>query len=172
MLSKCYEQRATQVGLVASSSTVSDCSLDGSPIPLDRLALLSSVQIADIVSTQQPGDCQDHADDYDWSFHLIPIQDLRCCNEDGEEPEGGWKRAYQRHQESDRAAVSGGSPEYAGRQKWLRTWSFDTAIYPIFVVLEGGQYRLLDGYHRLAAAFWHDTAKVFAFVGQSKSFLD
>ena len=149
-------------------ATVSDCGLDGLPIPLDQLAIISSVQIANIVSTQQPGNGQDHADDYDWSFQIISIQDLRCCNEDGEEPDGGWKRSYLRHQESDRAAVSSGSPEYAGRQDWLRTWSNNTAIYPIFVVMEDGQYRLLDGYHRLAAAFWHGIDKVSAFVGRPK----
>ncbi|NTF17454.1 ParB N-terminal domain-containing protein [Agrobacterium rubi] len=41
-------------------------------------------------------------------------------------------------------------------------------MYPLFVVLDDGQYRILDGYRRLAAAFWHEVKVVAVFVGSPK----
>lgn len=148
--------------------TCDDCTLDGRPLRIDQLAKLSSDDIASVVGLQMPGNDVDDADDYTWTYRIIDLNDLRRCDEDGEEPDGGWKAAYLRHQESDRAAVLGGSPEYEGRAKWLEEWVESTPMYPLFVILEGGQYRILDGYHRLAAAFWHEAPNVAVFVGVPK----
>lgn len=149
-------------------TTVPDCTLDGSPIPIDSLASLTSAQIARIVGVQAPGGSNEDAAEYDWSFCCLDLESLRCCNEDGDEPDGGWKAAYLRHQENDALAVANGSPEYAGRQEWLAQWAGNTAIYPIFMIEDDDGYRLWDGYHRLAGAFWHDAPQVAVFLGRPK----
>lgn len=148
--------------------TCPDCNLDGESLRIDQLHELSSDNIARIVGVQAPGNDLDDADDYTWAFQIVKLNELRHCAEDGDEPDGGWKAAYLRHQESDRIAVLEGSPEYEGRAEWLEEWSGNTAIYPLFVVTEGNQYRILDGYHRLAAAFWHELQEVAVFVGSPK----
>lgn len=152
--------------------TCGDCILDGRPLRIDQLPELSSDDIASVVGLQAPGNDVDNADDYTWAYQIVNLDDLRCCNEDGEEPDGGWKAAYLRHQESDRAAILAGSPEYEGRAKWLEEWVANTSMYPLFVVLDDGQYRILDGYHRLAAAFWHEVKDVAVFVGSPKLVYD
>lgn len=148
--------------------TVSDCNLKGDPLKKDDLSSLSSEDIAVVVGTQMPGNDLEDADNYVWSFKVLPIEMLRFSNEYGEEPEGGWKEAYLRHQQSDREAVASGSIEYEGRDRFLEAWSKDTLTYPLYVVEEDGEYRLLDGYHRLAGAFWHDVNEVAVFVGSPK----
>jgi len=153
-------------------TTALDCNLDGEPLLTTQLHTLSSDEIVRVVGNQSPGGQDEDADDYSWSFQRIRLEDLRCCNEDGEEPEGGWKAAFARHLKSDAEAVAAGSPEYAGRAEWIEEWCKDTAMYPIFVVVEDGQYRIWDGYHRLAGAFWHGIEDVAAFVGAPKLSLD
>ncbi len=150
-------------------TTVPDCNLDGHTIPLSVIHHLSSEAIARIIGKQQPGNRLEDSNQYTWSFKEIPLEELRCSNEDGEEPSGGWKAAYLRHKKSDDLAIAQGSPEYAGREQWNKKWCENTAIYPLYVVVEEGQYRLLDGYHRLASAFWNELPTVYAFVGRSKS---
>lgn len=150
-----------------------DCTLDGRRLLLSELPHLTSEDIAAIVGFQSPGgDIDEDASHYTWALFEVPLADLRACNEDGEEPEGGWKATYLRHQQSDQEAVASGSPEYAGRQEWLAGWCHNTSQYPIFLVLEGGEYRLWDGYHRLAGAFWNEIPSVMAFVGTPKPKLD
>jgi hypothetical protein len=152
------------------TTTVPDCNLHGDPIRLDSLHDLTSDQISEIVGVQDPsGDHLEQPGEYKLGFERIFLRDLRQCNEDGEEPEGGWKAAYLANEKSDRRAIEQGSPEYAGRQEWLREWADNTAIYPIYVVFENGSYRLWDGYRRVAGAFWHDLNEVSAFVGYPKS---
>lgn len=148
--------------------TVQDCNLNGSVLECSSLSGLCSDDIEKIVGCQMPGDNLDDATDYDWKFCFIPLNDLKHANEYGEEPEGGWKAAYLRHKQSDQQAVDSGSPEYAGREQWLKHWCQDTRIYPIFVVKENDEYRILDGYHRLAGAFWFGIDKVACFVGCPK----
>lgn len=223
--------------------TVPDCSLDGHPIPVDRLPLLTSDEISRVVGLQQPGSVLEDARHYRWSYQKLSLEALRESACDGDEPEGGWKAMYLRQKQSDEAAVKSGSPEYAGRQEcplcagsacrnvrprrvrqtrgWGRPWSFlkrfaqhiiirdltrtncspgfasrfpespgrphltirppgsrlnrrqqwceqwasNSAIYPLFVVHEGGHHVLWDGHHRLASAFWHEVEEVWAFVG-------
>ena len=152
--------------------TVLDCYLNGVPLAKDELASLSSEDIAAIVGFQMPGDALEDTSDYAWSFEMLPLDLLRFSNEDGEEPEGGWKAAYLRHQESDREAVANGSIEYEGRAEWLAEWSRDTSIYPLYIVTEDDGYRLLDGYHRLAGAFWHGVEEVAVFLGSPKPTFD
>lgn len=147
------------------SHTVADCSLDGQPIPLERLPLLTSDEIARVVGFQQPGPVLNNAQHYTWSYQQIPLQELRESTYDGEEPDGGWKATYERHRKSDAEAIASGSPEYAGRQAWCETWASNSAIYPLYVVDEEGHYYLWDGHHRLASAFWHGVERVWAFVG-------
>lgn len=142
-----------------------DCKLHNSLIPIETLTRLSSNDIASIVGTQCPGVNTEHATDYLWSFQTVPLQELRYSNEDGEEPDGGWEAAYIRHKINDDECVKNGSPEYAGRQEWLKTWCLDTRIYPLYIVAEGNSYRILDGYHRLAGAFYAGIEAVACFVG-------
>lgn len=146
-------------------TTEADCHLNGVPIALASLPRLSSQEIAQIVGFQEPGGEVVDAQDYDWTTQTLRLADLEESNDDGEAPEGGWKAAYFRHQADDMQAVDEGSPEYAGRQTWLAHWCQDTRIYPLYVVREDDGYRLLDGYHRLAGAFFHDISGVFVFVG-------
>lgn len=142
-----------------------DCSLDGQPVLLDRLPLLSSDEIQRMVANHSPDAHRTPARRYHWTFRSVPLEELRCSCDTGEEPDGGWKAAYLRHQASDLAAIKNGSPEYAGRQEWCAEWAKNTARYPLCVVFEDGQYWLWDGHHRLASAFWHEIPSVMAFVG-------
>lgn len=147
-------------------TTVPDCSLDGSSIALTDWPVLTHEQLSCIVGAQSPGGELEQARDYEWSFERISLERLRNCNEDGEEPEGGWDSAYLRNLTSDAEAVLGGSPEYAGRSAWLHdVWCKETAVYPLFVVRDGDGFRLWDGYRRLAGAFHHGLAEVAALVG-------
>jgi hypothetical protein len=147
-------------------STVEDCNLDGSTIPLSDWPTLSSEQLARIVGEQQPGDMPEYAHRYEWQFVFLPVEDLRCSNQDYEEPAGGWSAAHQRHLQSDRRAVAEGSPEYAGRDVWLRdVWGANTATYPLYVLKEEDGYRLLDGHRRLAGAFSYGVSNVAVLLG-------
>lgn len=149
-----------------SPTTVPDCSLDDMPIPLDQWTKLSPEQLASIVGTQEPGDRLEHALDYTWRFEILNVADLEFANEDGDAPHGGWRAAHERHLRADKDAVRGGSPEYAGRDEWLRDeWCQDSRVYPLFVVKEDGRYRLWDGYRRLAGAFYYGLTQVASLVG-------
>lgn len=153
--------------------TNADCTLDGRQLLLTELPQLSSEDIAAIVGFQSPaGGAEEDAEAYSWILLEIPLEDLCNCTEDGDEPEGGWKAVYERHKESDEEAIASGSSEYAGRPEWLAGWCKNTSQYPIFIVSEDDGYRLWDGYHRLAGAFWHDITSVMAFVGTPKPSLD
>lgn len=152
--------------LSAMPATVPDCSLDGAPIPLSALPTLTSTQLARIVGDQEPGGVPEQARDYFWAFERVPLERLRNCNEDGEEPGGGWSAAHLRHLKADAEAVAGHSPEYAGRDAWLRdVWCKNTSVYPLFIVREEESYRLWDGYRRLASAFHYGLTEVAVLVG-------
>lgn len=149
---------------------VRDCTLDGMPIRLADWPKISSESLARIVGVHAPSDPTEYAQDYDWRFVELPTELLRCASQDGDEPDGGWEQAYRDHARRDIAAVAAGSPEYAGRQKWLREhWCRNTAIYPLFVVLEENDYRLWDGHRRLAAAFFHRVPRVAVVLGTKKA---
>jgi len=147
--------------------TTADCSLNGARIALVDWSKLSSDELAQVVGVQEPGGTAEHPQDYDWEFTTLATDELRLATEDGDEPEGGWREAYLRHTAADAEAVSLGSPEYAGREQWLRTWCEDTRIYPLYLVDEGG-YRLWDGYHRLAGAFYLGAERVAVVLGRPK----
>ena len=150
-------------------TTVEDCTLDGEPIELSLWPTLSSEALERIVGEQQPGSDLECADAYRWSFESIPLDDLRACTEDGEEPDGGWIATYARYLAHDQAAVDSGSPGYAGRGDWIRDrWTKDTSIYPLYLVNETGEWRLWDGHRRLAGAFHFGLASVFAVVGRPR----
>lgn len=147
-------------------STVEDCNLDGNTILLCDWQTLSSDQLARIVGVQEPGDMPEYAHQYEWRFVFLPVEDLRYANQYYEEPDGGWPGAHQRHLHSDRRAVAEGSPEYAGRDVWLRdVWGANTAIYPLYVLKEEDGYRLLDGHRRLAGAFSYGVREVAVLLG-------
>lgn len=149
--------------------TVLDCSLDGRPVAVADWPRLSSEELARIVGFQEPGGSPESAGDYGWRFAVLPVESLRRSNQDFEEPEGGWAAAHQRHLASDRRAIAEGSPEYAGRDAWLRdVWGLDTAIYPLFVVLEEDGYRLWDGHRRLAGAFAYGVKNVAVLLGEPR----
>lgn len=150
----------------ALQTTVDDCTLDGAVIPLTQLAALSSEALARVVGKQEPGNGILDARHYSWRFVLIPTSELEYSNEDGEAPGGGWASAHKRHLAADLEAVKSGSPEYAGRAEWLRdVWGANTSIYPLFMSLEDGQYRLWDGHRRLAGAFYYGVEAVAVVLG-------
>ena len=96
----------------------------------------------------------------------MEVKKLRYATEYGEEPKVGWKNLYLQFLQEDDVA-SKYSPEYAGRDNWLKNdWLTCTDTYPIFVILEDSRYRLLDGYHRLAGAFYYDLENVAIILGQ------
>lgn len=156
------------------TQTVADCNLDTKPITLAAWSALSSDELARVVGVQTPSVTLEYAQDYTWQFMWLPTEDIRCANDDGEEPEGGWHNAYLMHIENDRLAIANGSPEYAGRDDWLRThWGNNTAIYPLYVVIDTdvqgqGQYRLWDGHRRLASAFFYGLNEVAILLGTEK----
>lgn len=143
-----------------------DCNLNGEFIKIDDLSVLTSKDISKIIGVQNPGANLEYSEKYDWSFHMIPIEQLRYSNEDGDEPDDGWESAYFRHKKNDDENVKNRSPEYAGRQEWLTEWAKDTRKYPLYIVQEDDRYRLLDGYHRLAGAFFEKITHVACFVGK------
>ena len=146
--------------------TVPDCTLDSAVISITQLPHLSTDELARIVGTQEPGGYLLNARDYVWRFLMLPTRDLEHSNEDGEAPEGGWTAAHERHLAADQEAVENGSPEYDGRGEWLReVWCPNTAIYPLFVSLEEGEYRIWDGYRRLAGAFYYGVEQVAVILG-------
>lgn len=151
------------------NTTVADCSLDGEPIELLLWPTLSSAALERIVGEQQPGNELESAGTCLWSFESVPLDDLRACTEDGDEPDDGWIATYARYLAQDQEAVSGGSPDYAGRDDWIRNaWSKDTSIYPLYLVNEAGEWRLWDGHRRLAGAFHFGLTSVFAVVGRPR----
>lgn len=158
---------------MTTSHTVADCHLDGAPLRLDAWPTLSSEELARIVGLQQPSDALEDPSYFAWEARMVPITELMHATQDGDVPEGGWSGAYLRHWEADREAVANGSPEYAGRDAWIReVWLPDTRIYPLYVVKEwdedpaqSARLRLLDGHRRLAGAFHYRARNVFALVG-------
>lgn len=145
------------------SLTEPDCTLDGKRIRVTDWSTLTPEQLQRIVENRL-----DHADaeDYAWSFTVMPIEALREATYDGGEPDGGWKAAYQRQGESDAAAVRDGSPQYAGRAEWLRDhWVKNTAIYPLYVVDDDEGRYVADGLRRLAGAFYHNCREVCVLLG-------
>ena len=149
--------------------TVPDCSLRGRPIKVADWRTMTSETIAEIVGSQAPAGPAEYPDEYEWRFVMMPLEDLRCSDQEYMEPEGGWAETYRKHCRWDALAVAEGSPEYAGRQEWFRDhWTKNTAIYPLFVVLEEDGYRVWDGHHRLAAAFFHGIPEVAVLLGVQK----
>ena len=147
------------------NTTSPDCNLDGQPIELKHWARLNTDQLARIVGEQQPAEAIECSKQYDWSLQLLRTEQLREATLDGE-PEGGWTAVYARMLKSDQEAVLGGSPEYAGRDPWIRDhWSKNTEIYPLFIVQETEGYRLWDGHRRLAGAFHYALPEIWCLVG-------
>ena len=149
--------------------TVPDCRLRGRPIKIADWRTMSLETLAEIVGPQCPAGPAEYPDGYEWRFIMMPLETLRCSDQEYMEPEGGWAEVYRRHCRRDARAIAEGSPEYAGRQEWFRDhWTRNTEIYPLFVVLEESGYRVWDGHHRLAAAFFHGIADVAVLLGIHK----
>jgi hypothetical protein len=146
--------------------TEQDCHLNGKSFSVTQWCKFDSTTLGQIVGVQEPGHYPERLDNLHWTFQYIEIEKLKYANQDYEEPEGGWSSAYLRMLESDRqAAVC--SPEYLGRDTWIKEkWIQNTQIYPLFVVLEEDGYRILDGHHRLAGAFYYHLEKVAIVLGQ------
>ena len=156
----------------SAACTTSDCHLDGVPIGLDQWSLLHSNELGRIVGIQQPGEEPEESARCEWQAIWVTISDLLHASEDGDIPDKGWSAAYARYLKSDQQAVSHNSPQYAGRDAWIRdVWLPDTRIYPLYAVNEWSsdtnsfRLRLLDGYHRTAGAFHYGAKKVFALIG-------
>lgn len=143
-----------------------DCLLDGKQFPITQLKLFTSDQLASIVGVQHPNDYLEEAKDYQWSFKYLPMESLRFATEYGEEPESGWENLYLCFLAEDEAAAQS-SKAYLGRDNWLKNqWIACTDTYPLFVVMEEGNYRVWDGHHRLAGAFYYDIEKVAVILGK------
>lgn len=162
------EDVVTRILAVGVRLTAADCRLDGARIEADRIPALSSAEIARTIGPSEAGLGGVSVDDFTWNSEQIPLEMLVACNQDGAEPGGGWKAAYERHRASDGRAVLDGSPAYAGRQTWLKEWARQTEIYPIYPIEDDGAYFMVDGHHRLAGAHFHDAPFVWAFVGRAK----
>lgn len=152
--------------------TLPDCHLHGAPIALIAWPTLSSEDLAVIVGDQQPDDALEKSEYCQWEARWVDLTELLGATQDGDAPDGGWSAAYLHHLVSDLHAVKGGSPEYAGRDAWIRdTWLADTRIYPLYLVYEWDEdhqmprLRLLDGHRRLAGAFHYKATQVFSLVG-------
>jgi hypothetical protein len=145
--------------------TAADCTLDGVSFDVSRWPGLSSSELARIVGVQIHEGAAGTAEDYKWELRLVPLIELQDSALDGE-PDGGWAAAYLRQLEADREAVASGSPEYAGRDRWIRDiWLPNTACYPLFAVIEDDGLLLWDGHHRLAGAVHYGQAEVWTLVG-------
>lgn len=58
------------------------------------------------------------------------------------------------------------TPGCDGRDKWIQEqWIQCTDSYPLFVILEDNNYRLLDCHHRLAGAFYYGIKEVATIIG-------
>lgn len=142
-----------------------DCMLDGKVFNVDKFLKLNSDQLASIVGKQSPNGYLEDLSNYKWKFEYINIEDLRYATEYNEEPKGGWAKVYLEFLADDEKAAKY-TPECAGRDKWIREkWTQCSDIYPLFVVLEDNNYRLLDGHHRLAGAFYYNLKKVAIILG-------
>ena len=150
--------------------TAPDCLYQGKQFPYLLWLQLDSAQLASVVGVQSPSGVDESAEDYDWVLQSVPTKDLALAAHEGEEPEGGWHACYLRQLEADLTAVRQGSPEYAGRDAWLRrVWLWDTLMFPLYLVKESTGYRLWDGHRRLAAAFYYNARQVFSLVGTPKA---
>jgi hypothetical protein len=148
--------------------TAADCTLDGASFDVSRWPTLSSDELARVVGIQIHEGAAGTAGDYRWELRLVPLTELQNSALDGE-PDAGWSAAYLRQLEADREAVASGSPEYAGRDIWIRdTWLPNTACYPLFAVVEDAGLLLWDGHHRLAGAFHYGQTAVWTLVGTSR----
>lgn len=146
-----------------------DCHLDGAPIAVADWSRLPSADLSAIVGPQCPSGALENPADFEWTFDFVRLGDLVDAGQDGE-PDGGWQAAYQRQLCEDAQAIAQGSPEYAGRDSWISgVWTKDTRVYPLFVVRESDGYRLWDGHHRLAGAFFYGLGRVAALIGAPKS---
>jgi hypothetical protein len=153
--------------------TTADCHLAGQPIEINAWSKLESDDLARIVGDQQPAEELEKSEYCTWTTDWVSVTDLLHATQDGDLPEGSWSAAYLRHLASDMQAVANGSPEYAGRDAWIRdVWLPNSRIYPLYLINEFSsrcntppRLRLLDGHRRLAGAFHYGARKVFALVG-------
>jgi hypothetical protein len=118
-----------------------------------------------MVGKQQPTDALECASGYAWKLVEMSTADLMSSKEEDELSKEEWMAMYRRQLESDQQAIENGSPEYAGRDAWIRQWILMSETYPLFVVAEQQGYRLWDGHHRLAGAFFHGAPKVWVLLG-------
>lgn len=147
--------------------TNSDCTLKEQRFDIEQFKVFSSEQLSLIVGKQSSNGYNEDLNNLKWSFQHININELRYATEYYEEPEEGWDKVYLKFIAEDEKAAQY-TPECAGRDNWIKNeWINYTDIYPLFVILEDGNYRLLDGYHRLAGAFYYKINSVAIILGEN-----
>lgn len=146
-------------------NTNPDCCYLNKTFDIKEFKTFSSEQLSIIVGKQSPNEYAEDLSNYRWSFKYIDTEKLKYATEYYEEPEGGWSNVYIKFLEEDaKAAIH--TPECAGRDDWIKNeWTVCTDTYPLFVIVEGNDYRLLDGHHRLAGAFYYKLKKVAVILG-------
>lgn len=146
--------------------TNSDCLFQKNVFEIKNWKKFNSEELASIVGDQHPNGYMEDLTDFKWKFLSLNIKALKCATEYNEEPEGGWNKLYLQFLKDDESAAKT-SPEYAGRDNWLKNeWLPCTETYPLFVIKEDGNYRVLDGHHRLAGAFYYKLESVAVVLGQ------
>lgn len=143
-----------------------DCRLNGQPFDIARLPFLSSTELGNIVGKQHPSGFIESFEGVSWQFTYLPTESLKTATEYGEEPDDGWEQLYQKFIREDLENAKY-SPEYLGRDNWIKNvWTQNTQTYPLFVIQEEQEYRILDGHHRLAGAFFYKIPQVAVILGK------
>lgn len=146
--------------------TNSDCLFNKQTFDINLFKNFTSEQLSSIVGKQSPNGYQENISYFVWKFLYVDTEDLKFSTEYYEEPEGGWKKTYLQFIKDDEKAAKH-SPEYLGRDNWIKNeWIKCTDTYPLFVIFEDNHFRLLDGHHRLAGAFYYDLKKVAVILGK------
>jgi hypothetical protein len=128
--------------------TNSDCLFNGKTFNISLFKQFNSEQLLSIIGRQSPNGYEENLEGFQWAFQYIDIKKLKYATEYNEEPEGGWENLYLKFLNEDEEAAKY-SPEYNGRDNWIKNeWSECTDTYPLFVIKENNNYRLLDGHHR------------------------
>lgn len=146
-----------------------DCLFEGDNFDTTMWNKFTSSQLASIVGDQHPNGYLEDLKGFNWQFTSIKTEKLNLATEYGEAPDGGWKQLYLKFLEEDILAAIH-TPEYAGRDTWLKNeWISCTKTYPLFVLYQENEYRILDGYHRLAGAFYYGLKSVSIILGTKNS---
>lgn len=145
--------------------TNSDCLFQKKPFDIQQFQFFNSEELGSIVGQQSPNGYDENLKNVTWSYQFIDTINLQYATEYNEEPEGGWKQLYLKFLKEDEAAAQF-SPEYLGRDDWIKNqWCQCTEIYPLYILKEDNQLRILDGHHRLAGAFYYEIPQIAIILG-------